>query len=429
VAAFGFGPYRAPLMDGGTLKTNPPATVETRQSWRVATASLLLIFIGFGTNYVTIVALKPIAADLGAARSVPALAYSLAYFGTGIGGVALGWWADRVGVLWPALLGSLMVGAGAVVSSLGGEALLYLGHGLMIGVLGNAGIFPPLMANISRWFDRRRGTALALVASGQQIAGALWPPIFRWAVDAHGWRATMFWYGVFALATMAPLCLFLRRRPPAEVKAPGIAAPRRGDAVLGLRANLALALLALAIVACCIAMAMPMAHLVAFCSDLGFLPARGAEMLSLLLAAAFVSRFFWGRLSDRIGGLETVLIGSAAQAAALALFLVVDGLFGLYLVAAAFGLAFGGIIPSYALAVREHFAASEAGWRIATVLLFGLSGMAIGGWLGGFVYDLAASDEPAFLAGLLANLANLAVIAALVLRKRSPAGGRRFIRA
>jgi MFS family permease len=398
------------------------ATVETRQSWLVAIASLLLIFIGFGTNYVTIVALKPIAADLGSARSVPSLAYSLAYFGTGFGGVAMGWLSDRVGALWPALLGSVMVGSGAIVSSLGGEWTLYLGHGLMIGLLGNAGIFPPLMANISRWFDRRRGTALALVASGQQIAGALWPPIFRWAVDDYGWRATMFWYGVFALATMAPLCVFLRRRPPAAMTVAGIAEPRVGAAVLGLRPITVQSLLALAIVCCCIGMAMPLAHLVSLCSDLGFLPARGAEMLSLLLAIAFLSRFLWGRLSDRIGGLETVLIGTAAQAATLALFLVVDGLFGLYLVAAAFGLAFGGIIPSYALAVREHFAAAEAGWRIATVLLFGLSGMAIGGWLGGYVFDLAASYEPAFLAGVLANLLTILLIGVLVLRHRYKPG-------
>jgi MFS family permease len=337
----------------------------------------------------------------------------------------MGRWADRAGPFRPALFGSLMVGAGAVVASQGSEWTLYLGQGVMIGLLGNSAIFAPLMAYATRWFDRRRGTALALVASGQQVAGALWPPIFRYAVDAAGWRATLFWYGLFAAATMLPLCLVLRRRPPAALTGEIGAEAVRGAAVLGLPANLVLALISAAIVCCCVAMAMPMGHLVAFCSDLRFLPARGAEMLSLLLTAAFLGRFYWGRLSDRIGGLETVLIGSAAQAVALSLFLAVDGLVGLYLVSAAFGLAFGGIIPSYALAVRQLFPPAEAGWRIATVLLFGLWGMALGGWLGGYIYDWAASYQPAFLAGVLANALNLVLVGFLVLRRRSPAAPRR----
>jgi MFS family permease len=406
-------------MDGtGARIGGTGETVETRASWAVAFASLVLISVGFGTTYVVIVALKPIAAELGS-RSVPSLASALAYVGTGIGGILMGAWADRSGPLRPALFGSAMVGSGAIVASSGGEWALYLGQGLMMGLLGNSAIFAPLLANVSRWFDRRRGAALALVASGQQIAGAFWPPVFRWAVDTIGWRETLFWYGVFALATMAPLCFFLRHRPPAPAPS-ATAEPQRGEPVLGLPANLVLGLMGAAIVGCCVAMAMPMGHLVAFCSDLGYLPARGAEMLSLLLASAFLGRFYWGRLSDRIGGLETVLIGSAAQALALSMFLVVDGLVGLYLLSAAFGLAFGGIIPSYALAVRQLFPTAEAGWRIATVILFGLWGMALGGWLGGWIYDQAASYAPAFLAGVAANLVNLCLVGFLVFRRRGP---------
>jgi MFS family permease len=407
------------MLDGATARP-VGESIENRASWQVAIGSFLIIALAWGAPYVVAVALKPIAADLGSLRSVPSLATSLCYVGCGIGGIAMGWWADRVGAMWVALFGSLMIGAGALVASGGTAFRLYLGYGLLIGLLGTAGTFAPLMANTSRWFDRKRGTALALVASGQQVAGAMWPPIFRYALDAVGWRATLQWYGVFVLCVLPPLCLLLRRRPPAP---PTRTVGARLDAnlrPLGLTPNLVLAALCAAIVCCCIAMAMPMAHVVAFCGDLGFAPARGAEMLSLLLGAAFMSRMIWGRLSDRIGGLKTILIGSAFQALFLSCYLWVDNLIGLYAVSAAFGLGFGGIIPSYVLAVRELFPAAEAGWRIGTVLLFGLTGMALGAWLAGAIYDWFAWYQPAFALGVAVNLVNLVLVGGLVLRGTPP---------
>jgi MFS family permease len=222
---------------------------------------------------------------------------------------------------------------------------------------------------------------------------------------------------VFAIATMVPLSLLLGEPPAARPTAQSAveAAPR--PIVLGLPANLVQAILCAGIVCCCIAMAMPMGHVVAFCSDLGFAPARGAEMLSLLLGCAFLSRVLWGRLSDRIGGLRTILIGSACQAAFLSLYIMVDDLVGLYLVSAAFGLGFGGIVPSYALSIRDLFSAREAGWRMGAIFLFGLAGMALGGWLGGYIYDLRGAYQPAFVIGVLFNLLNLLLIGGLVLRK------------
>ncbi len=402
--------------------TAPPCTdsIETRHSWVVASAALAIIMIAFGTPYVVVVALKPIAADLGGSRSAPALASALAYVGTAVGGILMGWWADRVGVLWPVVLGSIMVGTGAMVAGSGSEWALYFGHAVMIGLLGNAGLFAPLLTHVSRWFDRRRGVALSLVTSGQQVAGALWPPVFGTAIAQIGWQRTLFWYGVLTLATLLPLALLIRRAPPAP--APGRAQfdPVPDAPVLGLQPNVALGLLCAAIVGCCIAMAMPMGHIVAFCSDLGYAPARGAEMLSLLLGSAFLSRMFWGHLSDRIGGLRTVLLGVICQAAGMAMFLAVEDLAGLYALSAAFGLGFGGIIPAYVLAVRELFPAAEAGWRIAVLIFAGLSGMAAGGWLAGAIYDLAGYYQPAFLVGLVANLATIALVAVLVLRGRRP---------
>jgi MFS family permease len=404
-------------------------TIESRAGWIVAIASLLIMSIGFGTPYIVIVGMKPIAAEMGWPRAVPSLANALAYIGAGVGGIAAGWIADRVGVLVPALIGSIMVGLGAMLASVGGEWQLYVGHGLLIGLLGNAATFAPLMANVSRWFERNRGSALALVAAGQQLAGAVWPPLFRYTIDQYGWHQTLFGYGAFVLVGMVPLCLLLRRAPAPSAQDQA-AEPMRGDKVLGLAPNLVQALICLAIVCCCVAMAMPMVHVVAFCSDLGFAPARGAEMLSLLLSCAFVSRVIWGRLSDRIGGLLTVLISSACQATFLAAYLLTDNLVGLYVVSAAFGLGFGGIVPSYALTIRDLFAAREAGWRMGAVFLGGLGGMALGSWLGGYVYDLTASYQTAFLIGVAFNLLNLVLVGALLLRsptrrrlELSPAGG------
>jgi MFS family permease len=285
----------------------------------------------------------------------------------------------------------------------------------MIGLLGNAAFFAPLMANVSRWFDRNRGAALALVSAGQQIAGAVWPPVFQFTIDGWGWRTTLFWYGVFVFASMLPLALLIRR-PPAAAPEAQAREPRAGTTIVGLPGNLVQGLICVSIVCCCVAMALPMVHVVAFCSDIGFAPARGAEMLSLLLACAFLSRIAWGRLSDRIGGLRTVWLCAAAQALFLSFYLFTSNLIGLYAVSAAFGLGFGGLVPSYALAIRELFPAREAGWRMGAVFLGGLGGMAIGSWLGGYAYDQAASYAPAIIIGVLFNLVTLLLIGGLLLR-------------
>ena len=387
---------------------------ETPASWRIAVVSMLIIAIGWGAPYLISVALKAMAADLGAVRSVPSFAASLCYVGIGAGGIFMGWWADRVGAMWTALLGSLMIGAGAIVASGGAEWQLYLGFGAMIGLLGGAGLFAPLMSNTSRWFHAKRGTALAIVASGQQLAGLFWPQVFRYALDVTNWRTTLFWYGVLVLAVVPAMCLMLRHRPPTP--APAAAHHMSARRAHGPASNLVQAVLCAAIVFCCVPMALPLQHLVAFCSDLGYAQARGTEMLTLLLIAAFLSRWIWGRMSDRIGGLRTILVGSLAQAAFLACYLFVDNLYALYAISAAFGIGFGGIIPSYVLTVRDLFPASEAGWRIGTVLFFGLVGMAIGAWMGGALYDWFAYYKPAFALGVAFNILNLVLIGGLLVR-------------
>jgi MFS family permease len=397
-------------------------SVETRASWAVASVALAVLGMSFGAAWISVVALKDIAGEAGGARSVPALAGALAWLGSGIGGILMSRIADRLGTRFTVIFGSLMSGVGLSISSFGPSWPLWIGHGLFIGLIGLGGINAPLYIYVSRWFDRRRGSALALISSGTYIAGAFWPPIFERVIANFGWRQAMLWYAFAEVIVVAPLAAIYFRAPP-EVIQPAMASgfgPGKAR-VLGWPPNVVFASMCGAAILCCIPMAMPQGHLVAFCSDLGISRSMGALMLSILLGTAFLSRQIWGVISDRIGGLATVLIGSAWQAASMTAFLLTQNEVGLFTVAAAFGLGFSGIIPAYVLAVRELFPASEASWRIPTLLLFSGGGMAAGSWLAGLLYDHLGYYAPAFAVGIGTNILNLLIISVLVGRKRSRA--------
>lgn len=385
----------------------------------VATVCLAIMALSFGAPWIVVVALKEVAAEVAGARSVPALASSLAWLGSAAGGILMGQVAEKVGVRWTVVMGAVMIGIGLALSTGGQTWQLYLGHGLFMGILGNGGINAPFYVYVSKWFDRRRGSALALISSGSYVAGALWPPLFERAIATVGWRQTMLWYGLFAIATIVPLAAIFLRRPPEPPSArptPGLATD--GNRVLGLNPNLVFVLLAAASFLCCIPMAMPQGHLVAFCTDLGISATLGATMLSVLLGAAFVSRQVWGWIADRSGGLATLLLGSLCQAVTMAGFLLTQDEIGLFAVSAAFGLGFSGLIPAYVLTLRQLFPAAEAAWRVPTLLLCSGSGMAAGGWVAGLIYDNFGSYGPAFAFGIAANLLNLAILAALTARQR-----------
>ncbi len=394
------------------------ASVETRASWHAAFASLAILSVTYAAPLVLVVALKPIAAELQAPRSVPALAAALASFGTGAGGILMGWASERLGVRMVAAFGGLCAGLGLVVSTLATPLALYLGYGLLLGLLGNGCLNAPLMTYVSHWFDRRRGTALALITSGQYIAGTIWPGIFERGIEAFGWKATSLGFAALEIVVVVPIALLFLRPAPRAAGGGRTGGGAQGGAVLGLPPNLVLVLMTVAIFLCCVPMAQPSVHLVSFCTDIGLSPARGAAMLSVLLACAFISRQFWGWAGDRIGGLRTILAGSTAQAIALSLFLTTQDEASLFAISAAFGLGFGGIVPSYVLAARELFPASEAGWRIPVILFGGLLGMATGGWMGGAIYDAYGSYAVSFELGVAANLVNLVVIGFLVTRGR-----------
>jgi MFS family permease len=384
--------------------------------------TLLLMTIGSSGMYVVSVVLPAVQAEFGIARADASLPYTLLMIGFGIGGMLMGRLADRFGVMWPLLLGALCLGLGYVACALSGGIVAFtLAQAVLVGMLGSAAAFAPLVADTSLWFVKRRGIAVAVCASGNYMAGAVWPPIVQHFVEIVGWRQTYFGLGIFCGLTMAALALLMRPRPPdmqpdAPASAPGAAA--RDARPFGLSLGTAQGLLCISGVACCVAMAMPQVHIVAYCSDLGFGAARGAQMLSLMLACGIVSRLVSGFVCDRIGGLRTLFLGAALQCIALMLFLPFDGLASLFVVSALFGLFQGGIVPSYAIIVREHFPPAEAGARVGTVLMCTLFGMALGGWMSGKVFDLTGSYHAAFLNGIAWNLVTLSIAAMLWWRTR-----------
>jgi MFS family permease len=395
--------------------TKPNDSIEVPYSWVIIAVSLMIHTIGLAAPTILFVALKPIAAEFDWPRAVPSLAYSLLMMGTGIGGLAMGWWMDKRGIMSPVLFGSVMLVCGALLASQAeGQWGLYIANGVLIGLFGKAAMIAPMMANATKWFDRRRGLAVAVLASGQGLSGLLWLPVIGHLNETIGWRDTYLYFAVFALVTMLPLVWFLRRPPPIPKVPPvSTASPTRVGKYSPGKEQI---IMWVAVIGCCAGMAMPIVHLISYATDLGHAPGDGTKLLTVLFTAAFFSRIAFGALSDRIGPTITLLIGSCSQGAALLLFASVDSLTGLYVAALAFGLGFAGIMPCYPLLIRLWFPVSQAGWRIAAQYLFAAAGMALGGWLGGEIYDWTGSYTDAFLAGAGFSACNLVLVTLLHMR-------------
>ncbi len=402
---------------GIAAASRPAASIESRRSWIAAWVTLALLTVCFGSTLTAVVGLKPITEDLGTTRQLAALAVALTWLGTGLGGILMGRVADRLGVRFMVIFGAAMIALGLVVSASGNIWAILVGHALFVGLLGNGALYAPLLVYISRWFDRRRGTALALIWSGQYIAGIVWPTLFEHAIADYGWRVTMAGFAV-VVAAAVPIAAWFLPRVPAAPPEFGLADAGKRRQVLGMRPNTVLAILCIASFACCVPMAIPQGHLVAFCSDIGIPGARGAAMLSVLQAGALTSRMLWGWLSDRIGGLRTVLAASSCQALAIAAFMATQNEVGLFAISAAYGLGFSGIIPAYIMAIRELYPSREASWRVPSLLFVAMGGMAFGSWFAGALYDHFGFYAPAFAIGALFSLANLVLVGFLVLRQR-----------
>jgi MFS family permease len=388
--------------------------IDSPYAWFRLAVSALLSAIGGVGMWSVVVALPAVQAEFGVERGAASLPFTLTMIGFGVGGVIMGRLADRKGIMLPVMIGAGSIGAGYVLASLSGGLVSFSAAYLLIGTFGTAATFVPLLADISFWFERRRGIAVALCASGNYLSGAIWPTLIEAGIRAYGWRTAHLAVGVFCLLIMPPLAVLLRSRPP--IRAAGARARAYSVRRIDLPPRVLQALLAIAGLACCVAMSMPQVHIVAYCGDLGYGATQGARMLSLMLSFGIISRIASGFLADRLGGLATLLLGSLAQMAALTLYLMMDGLTSLYVISALFGLFQGGLVPSYAIIVRESFPAKEAGARVGLILMMTLLGMALGGWMSGVIYDLTGSYRAAFANGVAWNALNFLIAVFLLFR-------------
>ena len=393
-----------------------PDLIDSAYAFRRLLTALAIMTLGSVGMYVVIVLLPEVQKEFGITRADASLPYTVLMISFGLGGILMGRLADRFGVFKVLLIGAIGNFIGFLWASQSPNIIsLALAHGL-IGLLGGAASFAPLLADTALWWKKRRGIAVAICASGNYVAGTVWPPIMQWGLEHFGWRQSYIALGCICGTLIALLALRLKPRPPLNEVTPGVHGAHETDRPFGLSMNQAQLLLCVAGLSCCVAMSMPQVHIVAYCSDLGFGAARGAEMLSLMLGFGIASRLISGAICDRIGGLRTLLLGSLLQGIALLLFLPFDGLVSLYVISAMFGLFQGGIVPSYAIIVREYFPASEAGARVGSVLTPTLFGMALGGWMSGKVFDLTGSYQAAFINGTLWNLLNFSIAAFLFWR-------------
>jgi MFS family permease len=412
-------------LENGTGNTGVPRetpSIETAYSWIRLVVSITLSTLGCVGLWSLVVALPAVQADFGVQRAGASLPYAFTTLGFMIGGIVIGRWADRFGILPPFAAGTILMSAGYTVTAFAPTLPVFSVSAVIIG-LGSAASFAPLVADVSLWFDRHRGLAISLATAGSSLAGVVWPPILQHFIAEVGWRQTHIGIGVSCLATMLPLGLFLRRRPVFSMPTVEAASTGSANQAIGLPPNVTQGLLTLAGLCCCVAMSMPQVHLVAYCVDLGYGPARGAEMLAVMLGFGVASRLIFGWVLNRIGGLPTLLLGSTLQAVALALYLPFDGLLSLYVISAVFGLVQGGVVPSYAVIIRELFPAQEAGFRVSLAISTTLAGMALGGWLAGLIYDWTGSYSAALINGIAWNLINMAIVVWLLQRKRRRAVG------
>jgi MFS family permease len=398
--------------------TQDPYVQDGPYAWFRLAICILLSTLGGAGMWAVVIVLPAVQADFGIDRAGASLPYTATMLGFAAGNYLLGRFVDRYGIVPPVIASALSLSAGFALAAVAPDVWTFsLAQGVLIG-LGTSATFGPLIADISHWFLKRRGFAVACAACGNYLAGVLWPSLIQWSLTSNDWRFTYFLIAAICLVTMIPLALILRRRPPEAALSASPAANRFGGQDTGLSPATLQGLLVIAGLACCVAMSMPQVHIVAYCVDLGYGVAPGADMIALMTGAGVISRLASGFIADKIGGVRTLLIGSVLQCAALFLFIPFNGLASLYLVSLIFGLSQGGIVPSYAVIVREYLPAREAGQRVGLVIMSTILGMALGGWLSGWIYDLTGSYQAAFLNGIAWNLLNMSVMIFILMRGR-----------
>jgi len=382
----------------------------------------LVLALGISTiagvgMWAVVVVLPDIQSEFGVARGAASLPYTVMMLGFAFGTIVLGQMSDRTGIVVPIIIAGVSLGAGFGLAALAPSLLMVSLLHFLVGMGSGAG-FAPMMADISHWFVKRRGVAVVIIASGNYLAGSIWPLFMNQLMPSQGWRGTYLAIAAICVVTILPLAFLMRRRPEKTALDAATEAAAAAQADLGLSPRALQMLLVVAGFSCCVAMSMPQVHIVAYCGDLGYGVARGAEMLSLMLFLGIASRIGSGFLADRIGGAATLLIGSIMQGVALVLYLFFNGLASLYIISGIFGLFQGGIVPMYAVICREFLPAREAGSRIGLVMASTIIGMAFGGYVSGLIYDATNSYRLAFLNGVIWNGLNLLVVAWLFMKRQ-----------
>jgi MFS family permease len=393
-----------------------PFVPDSRQAWWRLVVAVLIASVGAVGMWSVVVVMPVVQQEFAATRGAVSLSATAIFFGFGLGGVIMGKVTDRLGIVWAMAISIAFLVGSYVLAALSTALWQFIVISFLMG-LGTSATFAPLMAEASHWFERYRGLAVTIVAAGNYVAGTFWPPLVNWATQNYGWRPTHYAIGLFCGVLMTVLVLVLRQIiGGAAVHDHSKAPPPRVD--LNLSTNTLTVLLCIASISCCVAMSMPQVHIVSYCGDLGYGPARGAEMLSLMMAFGIVSRIGSGFLADRFGGMVTLMIGSVAQAVALFFYLFFTSLPSLYVISAMFGLFQGGIVPSYAIIVRETMPANEAATRVGIVIFASVVGMSFGGWISGVIFDWTGSYAAAFANGFAWNLLNVGIVLMLLLRGR-----------
>ena len=412
-----FWPYTSRELAPSVPDMNAGTIHDSAYSWLRLLITLAIATVANVGMWAVVVVLPAIETEFSAGRAEASLPYTMTMVGFAVGNMVIGRIVDRFGVTIALICAALTIALGYFLATLSPTIAVLSLSQLLVG-LGTGVGFGPLMADISHWFLKRRGIAVALVASGNYLSGAIWPTLLAGILAEDGWRQVYLTLAVVTLVAVIPLSALLRRRVPDEAHGVAQAASDLRARSVGFSPRTLQYLLGLAGIGCCIAMSMPQVHIVAYSVGLGYGAAAGAEMLSLMLMGGVVSRIISGLMADRLGGVATLLIGSVLQSIALVLYLPWDSAASLYLVSLMFGLAQGGIVPSYALVVREYMPAREAGARVGFVLMMTILGMAVGGWMSGWIYDVTGSYRMAFINGILWNALNIAIMVMLLLRSR-----------
>ena len=392
------------------LVNDEPKFVEQDKlnSWVRLSILFAMGVIGTVGMWSVVVVLPALQNEFNLDRGNASLLYAATMVGFGLGNFLIGKVTDRLGVKVPIIVATILLIVSYLLAIISNQFWQLLALQVFMG-LSSATFFGPFMADIGNYFNKRRGLAVSIVGSANYIAGAIWPLLISYFLSFGNWKDVYLGIAVICFIIMLPLILILKdnrtKHHNTDINID------LGNSINGSFSQKKLQfLLMVAGVGCCVAMAMPQVHIVALCVDSGFGLSVGAEVLSVMLFSGMISRVASGVLSDKIGPIFTLFIGSLLQMISLVFFLPFDSQNSLYIVSFMFGLSQGGIVPAYAMIVRKYLPLSEVGERVGLVIMATIVGMGLGGWMSGEIYDLTQSYKFAFVNGIIWNLINILIV-------------------